>query len=94
MENIVDVEVEGIPLSIDRLAVSGVSTLIWIDEISEGEYGHCAKLLKRVFGDSLGRVIDAMTEKLGREPVPQELIGFMGLAFKAMGEQTANEPKN
>lgn len=91
---IVTATVRGVSFEVDRLKVGGFRSMQWLTECQRGDFQHFMELVERVFGDSIEAVIAATEEEIGREPLPQEVLGLVLEAFQSIGESSASEPKN
>lgn len=90
MENTICVEVNGVPVVVDRAAImDDIETVELLADIDEGNPFKIVRLMKHVFGDAQYTEIKKSLAKDGRTAV-SDMVDFMGEVFAALGDTAKN----
>lgn len=90
MEDFICVEVRGVPVRIERDALTNdIETLELLADIDEGNPFKLVRLMAHVFGEEQYAEIKKSLAKDGRTTV-SDMTGFMGEVFAAVGDAAKN----
>ena len=88
--DIIAVEVDGVPVSIDRATLANdIDTLELLADIDDGDVLSVVRLMRHVFGDGQYRNIKKSLRRDGCTTV-SDMNDFMAEVFKAIGDDSKN----
>ena len=88
--DIIAVEVDGVPVSIDRATLANdIDTLELLADIDDGDVLSVVRLMRHVFGDEQYRNIKKSLRRDGCTTV-SDMNDFMAEVFKAIGDDSKN----